>query len=303
MVRTKWKHFFPRDFLFLGQLGRTYTFPFSYWTEPAVPNGVCDASGRSRHHQQPYWTLRASGRVHQQDFRNFHPPVPGSTASLQVLCPWTCFLFNHFTAIHIANYSCIRQYRCNVSRYYLWNLCPVLSSDIILVPYGMCLFRSISIDYLLMFFFSPCSSASAFMSYIGIDRPPVEQGSPDAPVLDQVRVKTFKGTMLRDFDSRFFSLIGFPQAPEWTLMLFSGVWGKMIHERNLKQKISGHCPFKRARYSRRTFGERRITLCEVTLCIRIRTENFGIRIWPGRVFQNSNFLWQIFSFMTEKFSS
>ncbi len=27
-------------------------------------------------------------------------------------------------------------------------------------------------------------------------------------------------------------------------MLFSGGWGKMIHEKNLKQKISWHCPFK-----------------------------------------------------------
>jgi hypothetical protein len=29
-----------------------------------------------------------------------------------------------------------------------------------------------------------------------------------------------------------------------TLMLFSGAWGKIIHETNLKQKISCHCPFK-----------------------------------------------------------
>ncbi len=28
------------------------------------------------------------------------------------------------------------------------------------------------------------------------------------------------------------------------LMLFSGAWGKVIHEKNLKQKISWHCPFK-----------------------------------------------------------
>ncbi len=27
-------------------------------------------------------------------------------------------------------------------------------------------------------------------------------------------------------------------------MLFSGAWGKMNHEKNLKQKISWHCPFK-----------------------------------------------------------
>ncbi len=28
------------------------------------------------------------------------------------------------------------------------------------------------------------------------------------------------------------------------LLLFSGAWGKMIHEKNLKQKILWHCPFK-----------------------------------------------------------
>jgi hypothetical protein len=27
-------------------------------------------------------------------------------------------------------------------------------------------------------------------------------------------------------------------------LLFSGAWEKMIHEKNLKQKISCHCPFK-----------------------------------------------------------
>jgi hypothetical protein len=31
---------------------------------------------------------------------------------------------------------------------------------------------------------------------------------------------------------------------EMALMLFSGAWTKMIHERNLKQKVSWHCPFK-----------------------------------------------------------
>jgi hypothetical protein len=30
-------------------------------------------------------------------------------------------------------------------------------------------------------------------------------------------------------------------------MLFSGAWGKMIHKKNLKQKTSKHCPFKKAR--------------------------------------------------------
>ncbi len=27
-------------------------------------------------------------------------------------------------------------------------------------------------------------------------------------------------------------------------MLFSGTWGEVIHEKNLNQKISWHCPFK-----------------------------------------------------------
>jgi hypothetical protein len=31
---------------------------------------------------------------------------------------------------------------------------------------------------------------------------------------------------------------------EMTLMLFSGTLGKMIHEKNLKQKISWHCPYQ-----------------------------------------------------------
>ncbi len=32
---------------------------------------------------------------------------------------------------------------------------------------------------------------------------------------------------------------------EWLLnYFFSGAWGKVIHEKNLKQKISWHCPFE-----------------------------------------------------------
>ncbi len=27
-------------------------------------------------------------------------------------------------------------------------------------------------------------------------------------------------------------------------MEYSGAWGKLIHEKNQKQKISWHCPFK-----------------------------------------------------------
>jgi hypothetical protein len=39
---------------------------------------------------------------------------------------------------------------------------------------------------------------------------------------------------LREFSKKF----------EMTLVLFSGTWRKMIHEKNLKQKNSRHCPFK-----------------------------------------------------------
>ncbi len=35
---------------------------------------------------------------------------------------------------------------------------------------------------------------------------------------------------------------------EMTLMLFSGALGKMIHEKNLQQKVSLHCPFKSTSY-------------------------------------------------------
>ncbi len=37
---------------------------------------------------------------------------------------------------------------------------------------------------------------------------------------------------------------------EMTLMLFSGAWGKVIHEKNLKQKILWHCPFKPLKIAR-----------------------------------------------------
>jgi hypothetical protein len=31
---------------------------------------------------------------------------------------------------------------------------------------------------------------------------------------------------------------------ETTLMEYSGAWGKLIHQKTLKLKISWHCPFK-----------------------------------------------------------
>ncbi len=45
---------------------------------------------------------------------------------------------------------------------------------------------------------------------------------------------TLKSEYLREFSKKF----------EMILMLLSGAWGKVIHEKNLKQKISWNCPFK-----------------------------------------------------------
>ncbi len=42
---------------------------------------------------------------------------------------------------------------------------------------------------------------------------------------------------LREFSKKF----------EMIQMLLSGAWGKVIHEKNLKQKISWHCPFNSLR--------------------------------------------------------
>jgi hypothetical protein len=38
-------------------------------------------------------------------------------------------------------------------------------------------------------------------------------------------------------------LRGFSKKFETELLVPSGVWGKIIHEKNLKQKNSWHCPF------------------------------------------------------------
>jgi hypothetical protein len=42
----------------------------------------------------------------------------------------------------------------------------------------------------------------------------------------------------------------FPKKFEMTLTLFSGAWGKAIHEKNLKKKISWHCPFNRGKWEK-----------------------------------------------------
>ncbi len=54
-------------------------------------------------------------------------------------------------------------------------------------------------------------------------------------VVDNSGVDTMTCEYLQEFSKKF----------EMILMLFSGAWGKMIHEKNLQQKISWHCPFKK----------------------------------------------------------
>jgi hypothetical protein len=40
-------------------------------------------------------------------------------------------------------------------------------------------------------------------------------------------------------------ICGFKKTVSWPpLQIYSGAWGKLIHEKNLKSKISWHCPFK-----------------------------------------------------------
>ncbi len=48
------------------------------------------------------------------------------------------------------------------------------------------------------------------------------------------RWSTLSCEYLREFSKKF----------ETALMVYSGAWGKLIHEKNQKQKISWHCPFK-----------------------------------------------------------
>ncbi len=41
-------------------------------------------------------------------------------------------------------------------------------------------------------------------------------------------------------------------------MEYSGAWGKLIHEKNQKQKISWHCPFKEPRNRFRSIDSARL---------------------------------------------
>ncbi len=50
---------------------------------------------------------------------------------------------------------------------------------------------------------------------------------------------------LREFSKKF----------ETALMIYSGAWGKLIHEKNQKSKISWHCPFKKKKAVKADFQE------------------------------------------------
>ncbi len=57
-------------------------------------------------------------------------------------------------------------------------------------------------------------------------------------------VSTLSCEYLREFSEKF----------ETTLMVNSGAWGKLIHEKNQKSKILWHCPFKCTFYVLHAYG-------------------------------------------------
>ena len=69
------------------------------------------------------------------------------------------------------------------------------------------------------------------------------------------RWSTFSCEYLREFSKKF----------ETALMVYSGAWGKLIHEKNQKSKISWHCPFKYFIY----VGEHTSVGCIIQKCLAI----------------------------------
>ncbi len=67
------------------------------------------------------------------------------------------------------------------------------------------------------------------------------------PVANLPPVSTTQGELVAKFAAGVVDLRISPrifEKFEMILTLLSGAWGKVIHEKNLKQKISWHCPFK-----------------------------------------------------------
>ncbi len=106
-----------------------------------------------------------------------------------------------------------------------------------------------------------------------------------ASVLDPDFPWSLKGTVPRDFRFfRFFSWISFPKPPSIpeyispqifeknrnALIIFSGAWGKMVHEKNLTEKISWYCPFNSPRDP-----DHQISLPNES--VSFRRQNFGSR--------------------------
>jgi hypothetical protein len=61
----------------------------------------------------------------------------------------------------------------------------------------------------------------------------------------QINQKKFADSHISEicgFELRIF--LAFLNKFETALMGYSGAWGELIHEKNLKSKISWHCPFK-----------------------------------------------------------
>ncbi len=70
---------------------------------------------------------------------------------------------------------------------------------------------------------------------------------------------------LREFSKKF----------EMAVIVYSHAWGKLIHEKNQKSKISWHCPFKS-----QIFLQKTVAICQMTFFPRVdETLNFSKNIF------------------------
>jgi hypothetical protein len=69
---------------------------------------------------------------------------------------------------------------------------------------------------------------------------------------------------LREFSKKF----------ETALIVYSGAWGKLIHEKNRKSKISWYCPFKRLTWE----GGKEAELAQLELDVHVVVLHEGLVI-------------------------
>jgi hypothetical protein len=66
----------------------------------------------------------------------------------------------------------------------------------------------------------------------------------------------------------------FSKKLETALIVYSGAWGKLIHEKNRKSKISWHCPFKRLTWQ----GGKEAKLAQLELDVHVVVFHEGLVI-------------------------